>query len=249
MTVSRNHAPHTDRARTRVLITGFTPFPKQPINPTAFLAPAIADAVARLYPDVRARSAVLPTEWQRGPTTLEDLILSETPDVALFFGIASRAKGFEIETRATNACSDAPDAAGCIADETMLSPNGQPHLPASLPVQDILRRLRMRGIPVRPSRQAGLYLCNAVLYRGLELARYLPILQRVGFIHLPAELPVPGQRQTAVHRSSPLTWAQAVAGGVEVAAACLGRPTPLWLEAAVAGPDAARPQPRRALTR
>jgi pyroglutamyl-peptidase len=229
MTVRRDLAPF----RTRLLITGFEPFPKQPVNATAYLAPAIAKALGRLYPDVRVRSAVLPTEWQRGPNALEDLILSETPDVALFFGIASRAKGFEIETRAVNACSDAPDAAGCIADVDILSPNGEPHLAASLPVQDILRRLRMRAIPVRPSRHAGLYLCNAVLYRALELAHYLPELRRVGFIHLPAELPVPGQRQTAVNRSSPLTWAQTVTGGVEIAAACLGRATPAWLDKAV----------------
>lgn len=215
-----------DIGRTRVLVTGFSPFPKNPINATAALAPVVADTIQRAFPDVRATALVLPTEWQRGPWMLEDALLSATPDVLVSFGIASRAKGFEIETRALNACSDATDAAGCVFDGDTLDARAPDQLPASFPVVEMLRRLRAHGLPARPSRHAGLYLCNAVLFQALRVAHHLPRLARVGFVHLPAELPVPGRRQTEVNRSSPLTFQQATLGGAEVVAACLGRPLP-----------------------
>lgn len=213
-------------ARRRVLITGFAPFPSQPVNATQMLAPAIAAAARHAFPDIVMSAAILPTEWKRGLWTMEDLLLTETPDIVVAFGIATRAKGFEIETRAVNECNDAADAAGCKADHTTLVESAPTYLSAAWPVSDILRRLRARAIPAIPSRNAGRYLCNAVLFQTLDTARHLPRLSTVGFVHLPAELPVPGRRQTAVQRSSPLTWRQAVTGGTEIVAACLGRALP-----------------------
>jgi pyroglutamyl-peptidase len=207
----------------RVMITGFEPFPTQPVNATAVLVPTVAALARRLFPDVTIDAHVLPTEWQRGPWALEDAVLAATPDVVLSFGIAGRAKGFEIETRARNVMSDKPDAAGLDGSGNWIDRDAPERLDASLPVSDIVRRLRARGIPVIPSRSAGTYICNATLFHALRLTRQFPRMTQVGFIHLPAELPVPGRRQTEVNRSSPLTWNQAVIGAVEIVASCLDR--------------------------
>lgn len=217
-------------SRRTVLLTGFEPFPNQPVNATAALVPAVAETARLLFRDCRIRAEILPTEWTRGPWALEDAILADTPDVVVSFGVASRAKGFEIEMRAANCASTAKDAAGIAGHGRHLDADAPELRGARLPVSDILRRLRARGIPVIPSRNAGLYICNATLFHGLGLSRHLPRLDTVGFVHLPAELPVPGLRQTEVNRTSPLTWEQAVVGGVEIVAACLGRavaPQPL----------------------
>lgn len=214
------------RTRTSILLTGFQPFPTQPVNATAVLAPEIARAARRAFPDVRFHVEVLPTEWRKGPWQMEDCLLSEAPDAAIFFGIASRAKGFEIEMRARNARGSSPDAIGAEPDTGEILADAPGHLPSKLPAADILRRLRARGIPVLPSRNAGVYLCNAVLYQALAVARHFPQLKHVGFVHLPAELGVPGRRQTEVNRSCPITWEEAVVGGLEIIGACLGRPVP-----------------------
>jgi pyroglutamyl-peptidase len=213
--------------RTSILLTGFAPFPTQPVNATAALAPMIAAIARRAFPDVRVRVEILPTEWRAGPWRMEDCLLSETPDAAIFFGIASRAKGFEIETRGKNARGGSADAVGFEPPSGPIVEHAPKHLPATLPTSDILRRLRARGIPAIPSRNAGVYLCNAVLYQALSMARNFPGLKSVGFVHLPSELGIPGRRQTEVNRSCPITWDEAVIGGVEIVGACIGRAVPV----------------------
>ena len=93
-------------------------------------------------------------------------------------------------------------------------------MPASLPVSYIVARLRRRGIRAFASRDAGGYLCNATLYASLERARSVPS-RRVGFIHIPASLAKPGGARWA--SACPLSWAQAMEGGLEILAACLHR--------------------------
>jgi pyroglutamyl-peptidase len=222
--------------RTTVLLTGFQPFPTQPVNATAALAPDIADAARAAFPDVRVVVEILPTEWRRGPSALEASLHREQPDVAIFFGIASRAKGFEIEMRGRNARGDSLDAAGFEPDASKIWHGGPEYLPATLPTSEVVRRLRRRGIPVIPSRNAGVYVCNALLFHALSVAGSVPFLEHVGFVHLPAELGIPGRRQTPVNQSCPITWEQAVIGGVEIVGACIGRPAPQ---------AAARVRPRR----
>jgi pyroglutamyl-peptidase len=91
----------------------------------------------------------------------------------------------------------------------------------SLPVQHIVARLRVRGIPAFVSRDAGGYLCNATLYHSLGRAREAPG-RRVGFIHIPATLGRSGAANRGRVGACRLTWEQASAGGLEILAACLG---------------------------
>jgi pyroglutamyl-peptidase len=214
----------SDPSRTTVLLTGFEPFPTQPVNATQVLVPQLAAVARQAFPDIRVHAEILPTEWREGPRRWERLVQQCGPDIALSFGISSRARGFEIETRGQNRRTDSTDAADRHPDGTVIWPGGPDHMPAQLPVGDILRRLRRRGIAVKPSRDAGGYICNALLYHAASLAPHCDGLRRVGFVHLPAELGVPTRRQTAVNASSPLNWNEALIGGLEIIAACLGRP-------------------------
>ena len=216
----------SDAARTKILLTGFEPFPTQPVNATDTLVPQLAVAVRRAFPDVRVVHEILATEWHSAPTRIEQLLMEHEPDVALVFGISSKARGFEIEMRGLNHRRESKDAAGVEVKKGVLWHGGPKALPSRMPISDIVRRLRARRIPVLVSRDAGGYLCNALLYHALLVAPHIRHLQWLGFVHVPADLAIPGRRQTSVQQTCPLPWRDVILGGVEIVGACLGRATP-----------------------
>ena len=215
------------RAATRVLITGFGPFPGVPVNASMPLLAELAARAPRLFVGVHLTVAVIATEWLAAPQRLNRLLAESRPDVALHFGVSSRARGFELELRARNACSAVPDASGALPPDDKCDADGAEHLPVSLPVRQIAQRLRRLGIPAFLSRDAGAYLCNAALYHSLRLARAAP-RRRVGFIHIPAAL---ARSAPCRPGACPLGWDAAVLGALEILAGCLGRPTRNWLAA------------------
>jgi pyroglutamyl-peptidase len=222
----RQANPAARDAHTTVLLTAFGPFPGVPINATMRLVPVLAERAALAFPDVRFVSELLATEWQAGPRRLAALIADIEPDIVLHFGVSSRARGFEIEQRARNACQPAPDAAGILPPAACVRTGGVDFLRTSLPVPHLVQALQRRGIPAFASRDAGAYLCNAVLYHSLGLAADSARACRVGFVHIPASLARPGGPNRGRSGACPLTWPQAIEGGLEIVAGCLGRPLP-----------------------
>lgn len=210
----------------RVLLTGFAAFPGVPVNATMALVPQLADRAKSCFVGAKLIAGVLPTEWLAAPRQMEILLAQARPDLILHFGVSARARGFEIEQRGQNRCLLAPDAGGAFPVSTAVCAGGPEILRASLPVNYIVGRLRRRGIPAFASRDAGGYLCNATLYHSLATAR-AQSGRRVGFIHLPANLARPAAagrgRASACPLTCPLTWAQALEGGLEILAACLNR--------------------------
>jgi pyroglutamyl-peptidase len=235
----RRANPDTRDPHTMVLLTGFGPFPGVPVNATMHLVPELAERASRAFPDVRFIAEVLPTEWQAGPRRLAALLEETEPDLVLHFGVSSRARGFEIEQRARNACQITPDAAGAMPASARLHQDGTEHLRATLPVAHIVLALKRQGIPAYASRDAGGYLCNAVLYHSLGIAAASGAARRVGCIHIPASLARPSlARPGGPNRgrtgTCPLTWPQAFAGGLTIIAGCLGRPAPVRTRTATA---------------
>jgi pyroglutamyl-peptidase len=208
-----------------VLLTGFGPFPSVAANATSLLVPRLAEAARRALPGVRIAMQILPTEWVASLDQLSRINRELRPAVALHFGVSGRAQGFEIETRGRNVCSQSEDAAGCMPPGPCVSPGGPEFLPATLPAAHIVERLRRRGLPAQLSRDAGGYLCNALLYRSLELARRHGVPWRCGFVHLPSAL-VSERRPDLepLGRAMRLGWADVIDGGIEIIAGTLGRP-------------------------
>lgn len=209
--------------RTRVLLTGFGPFPGVPVNATTRLVVELAERAAAVFPDVRIAAEILPTEWQAAPARLDRLVRETEPDLVLHFGVSSRARGFEIEARARNHCMTTPDASGALPGGCDILRDGAEELRATLPVQHIVTRLRRNGIAAFVSRDAGAYLCNATLYHSLLCAQSAAG-RRVGFIHVPASLAQPGAPSRGRVGACPLTWEQAARGALEILACCLTRP-------------------------
>lgn len=212
---------HTNRPT--LLLTGFGPFPNVPANATAVLVPRIAQAAEQAFPGVRIVCHILPTEWSAGLGRVADLYRDLQPAAAIHFGVAGRAKGFEIEARGRNVCAASQDAAGLLPNGPRVSPWGPEFLTSTLPTAHIVDRLRRRGIPAIVSRDAGAYLCNALLYRAQEITRSFPAPTRSGFIHLPSSL----VNERYVNRGPlgrcRLDWDAVVEGGLEAIAATLSQ--------------------------
>lgn len=213
------------RERPVILLTGFGPFPGAPKNASSLLVEELSRAAAGRLPGFVVLAETLPTEWRAGPSRLTDLLSRLKPAVAIHFGVSHRARGFVVETRGRNECSDIVDACGeaplaaCIAEE------GPSEIPATLPTGLILERLRRIGVPVQLSRDAGGYLCNSVLYHSLAEARRRDasaIGPRRGFIHIPDRLGGLGVQGARRASASTLRWDDAVHGGLEIISICAG---------------------------
>ena len=196
--------------RPAVLLTGFGPFPGVAANETERLVPALAATARAAFKDHTFHHEILPTEWTTAPKRLAALLTALKPALALHFGVAQDAPGFRIECEGHNACRLAPDARGDMPPFLSLIADGRPFQTATIPVEEIVHRLRNLGFPAFTSSDAGGYLCNAVLYHSLSVAERGPSRFRAGFVHLPADLSGP-----------PLTFGDALRGSLEILTICL----------------------------
>ena len=211
------------RHRTQVLLTGFGPFPDVAENATQWVVPLIAQAAKRAFPSLNVTSAILRTEWQFAPLEAQRLTVELKPKVVIHFGVSGRARGFEIETVGKNQTMPHADACGAMPEETCLDSDGPLHISARWPAALIVSRLRARGLPARISRHAGHYICNAVLYRSLTLAKTSAAPALTGFVHIPDATGSTTSRRSGA-RHIGLSEGDAVRGGLEIIAACLRLP-------------------------
>lgn len=196
-----------------ILITGFGPFPGIPDNASGELAVRLADAARHRFRKRRIEAVVLPTEWETAPKRLARLYADLQPGLALHFGVSERARAFVIETQAHNTCRHAPDALGALPRAAVLAEEKDPCIGVALPAERIVARLRGLSLPAHLSEDAGGYICNALLFHALHLAEAAKPACRVGFVHIPHEVPGPH-----------LDWRMAIEGGLEILRVCAGLP-------------------------
>lgn len=206
------------KRRPAILLTGFGPFPGVPKNASENLVLELAELARNRWPDHHFEAAVLPTEWLSGPAAVARLLDELQPALTLHFGVARSARGFAIETRGHNFAKPVSDAAGLLPPSKLLSDDGPEYLNASIPVAEIVDQLNRRSLPANLSHDAGGYLCNAVLYGSLQLAREASWSMRSGFIHLPASL---DREMEPSHAGVDLDWGQAIEGSLEIVATTL----------------------------
>lgn len=211
--------------RPTVLLTGFGAFPGIPANATETLVPQLAAAARERFPDYDFVEAVLPVDWQRAPELLQSLLKANAPRLALHFGVSRSAEDFRIERVSRNVCEPRHDACGALPAEVAVVRSGADTLSTTLPIEHIVARLRDIGVPCCTSDDAGAYLCNALLYHSLAAAGTQATPHIAGFVHIPAALAA-GACDPAEMVECRLTWPMAVAGGLEIIAACLEEARP-----------------------
>ena len=209
--------------RPGILLTGFGPFPGVDSNATAELIPELAAAARTRFPEHEVIGEVLPVEWNQAPQALKRLLGRAKAVLALHFGVAPEVTGFQIELVGRNVRGPRQDATGQLPTCETVVATGPAILVSTLPAERIVARLTRGGFPCCTSNNAGNYLCNALMYHSLTAARARPAPFLSGFIHVPAGL---AGRGCTAGGASPdakcaLTWSAAVAGSVEIIAACL----------------------------
>jgi pyroglutamyl-peptidase len=178
-------------AQPSILLTGFGPFPGVPLNPSAWLAEALASEAlassARAHLDYTLHAEVLPTEWTAVSLRAPRLFHTLSPRLSLHFGLSQRARDFRIERFAHNRVTARADAAGALPSSSTVLPDGDDRVASPLPASSLATHLRKQGLAATPSRSAGGYLCNFLYYLSLDwTARQQPPCHAM-FVHIPAE--------------------------------------------------------------
>ncbi|TDR93921.1 peptidase C15 [Enterovirga rhinocerotis] len=184
----------------RLLVAGFGPFPTMPRNPSAALARAVAASPRLKLHGIAPLCRILTTAYATLPGEL-DPRLADRPDIVLLIGVAARTPWVRIETRATSRRSTLfPDVAG----ETAAPVGGVRRTAEARRTRagtlGALHSVRRRGLPVRLSRDAGRYLCNAAYFRAL--GQHAAAL----FVHIPREPRLRAARPGRSRRPGRAEW-------------------------------------------
>lgn len=136
----------------RVLLTGFTPFGGERINPAL-------EAVKRVRcPEAELRILEVPTVFGDSARLVTAEMDAFRPDVVLCVGQAAGRSAVTPERVAINV-DDAriPDNNGCQPVDAPIVPGGPAAYFATVPVKDMVRAIREAGVPSELSNSAGTY--------------------------------------------------------------------------------------------
>lgn len=164
-----------------ILVTGFTPFPGAPVNPTEQLMKRLPKRLGEHQHGVSYRFHVLPTTWEARQTVTDQLRRTTSPDAIVHFGVDGVRKSINVESRAVNeAIRVRLDSSGRSPDNPQLDPKSGRNRAATLPVRPLAIAARTRGAAAHVSTSAGTYLCNATLWDSIGSG--IPSI----FIHVPS---------------------------------------------------------------
>jgi pyroglutamyl-peptidase len=175
------------RNKVRVLITGFGPFPGAPYNPTAKLVDRLVRLPRPAFANVERIGHVFPVSYRAVDAQLPALLAQHEPDALLMFGLATRTPYCRIEARARNAITQLwPDADHAAVVSRTIDPTAPATRRFGPHTHHLLQAAKATGIDVRPSINAGAYLCNYLSWRAIEAAGQHPrSLPLAAFVHVP----------------------------------------------------------------
>lgn len=166
----------------KILVTGFTPFGGEQINPSW-------EAARRLPNRIGGAELIkheIPTEFDASGAALHKLLTELRPDAVLCVGQYGGANCIRVERVAIN-LRDAR-----IADNAGKQPTDEPVVPggpdayfATIPTREIVDALHEQGIPAQLSYSAGTFVCNNLLYCALHESERSNPAPRCGFVHVP----------------------------------------------------------------
>jgi pyroglutamyl-peptidase len=171
---------------TKVLLTGFEPFPADSSKDNSSEQAVFAFDDASV-PGISVMRLLLPVEFDTAPDIAVSVIERCEPDVVIGFGQGRTT--VDLETTAYNLkdssaiAGGTPDNRGHIAGHDSIVTDGPAERGSGLPLSTILSALQDAQIAVNYSDDPGRYVCNNVFYRYMAAAESRGIT--AGFIHLP----------------------------------------------------------------
>ena len=166
----------------KLLLTAFTPFDGEKINPALEAVKLVKDKIGNLL----IVKLEVPTVFGKSIDTVREAIEREKPDFVLSIGQAGGRAEITPERVAIN-LNDAriPDNEGNQPIDEPVFPDGENAYFSTLPVKAMVEAIRKEGLPSSLSNSAGTYVCNHLMYGVLYY--YLdkrPVI-KAGFIHVP----------------------------------------------------------------
>ena len=164
----------------KLLITGFDPFDGATINPSWEAIKRLPDQIE----DWQLTKIQIPTVFGLAAKAVLDAAKELQPNAIVCIGQAGGRDGVTPEMYGVNLChARIADNAGNQPHACPIMPGAPAMYPATLPVYDMVRAVRVAGLPCKLSYSAGRFVCNDVLYTLLHYYRGTPTM--VGFIHVP----------------------------------------------------------------
>ena len=215
----------------RILLTGFEPFGGNAINSSEQVVLALR---GQRLSGIELHTAILPVDYERGPSALLQVVETVQPDVVLCLGEARGRMRISIERVAINLLDFrlADNRGHQIVDAPVVA-GGPAAYFATLPVRAMLHALVAEDIPAELSLSAGAFLCNQVAYVLLRHISERRRPYRAGFIHLPVT-PEQAAREPAPVASMSL---ETMRHGLQVVIGVLAAPTLVENDAAIAGTE------------
>lgn len=171
--------------RTRLLITGFPPFSGRPINPSQQIIAAIQTGQIHVPEQYEVLADLLPVDYLEIEREFDGMVDAFRPQLVLAFGVGHRGPLLHLEQWAFNLDdSPVPDNAGRIRQQHPIVTQGPLQLPVTLDVVGLSGALSDAGIDVTLSQSAGRFLCNHLLYYGLNRAPEFDPRYRMTFVHV-----------------------------------------------------------------
>ena len=166
----------------KVLITGFTPFAGEKINPSYEAVKELPDHIM----EFQIIKKEIETSFDLSIKQLETFLEEYSPSIVILVGQAGGAKNIRVERVAIN-IDDAPikDNSGKQPEDQAIKPDGENAYFSTLPLKKIVNALMDDGIPAVISNSAGTYVCNHVMYDLLYTIKKKELNIPAGFIHVP----------------------------------------------------------------
>ncbi|HWG10589.1 MAG TPA: pyroglutamyl-peptidase I [Rhodanobacteraceae bacterium] len=165
-----------------VLVTGFSPFAGEMVNPSWQVARALDGAIIAGH---RVSALELPTEFAASIAMLRATLRRQQPRVVVAAGLAGGREGISLERVAINVIdARIPDNAGAQPVDVPVVRRAAPAYFSSLPIKAALAALQREDIPAHVSQTAGTYVCNALFYALMHAAKRHRGM-RAGFVHVP----------------------------------------------------------------
>ena len=165
----------------KLLLTAFTPFDGEKINPALEAVKLVKDRIGNLL----IVKLEVPTVFGKSIDTVREAIEREKPDFVLSIGQAGGRAEICPERVAIN-IDDAriPDNEGNQPIDEPIFPDGENAYFSTLPVKAMVEAIRKEGLPSSLSNSAGTYVCNHLMYGVLYYLDKRPVI-KAGFIHVP----------------------------------------------------------------
>ena len=165
----------------KLLLTAFTPFDGERINPALEAVKLVKDKIGNL----EIVKLEVPTVFGKSIEMVREAIEREKPDFVLSVGQAGGRAEITPERVAIN-LDDAriPDNEGNQPIDELIFPDGENAYFSTLPMKAMVEAIRREGLPSSLSNSAGTYVCNHLMYGVLYYLDKRPSM-KAGFIHVP----------------------------------------------------------------